>query len=374
MGELNYQKNYSLVTAILPRQTARDIVEAAISAYPDTGVMLSSRGSLVKDGFLQKLIPAVNPEQTVVELLVDESSVDKLMNGITIAGRLHQSGAGAVFSMKCDNVLFLGNQKGEVATKSQDTSDSIDYKQDMTGIFCISQKDKSDPIAKAAMREGSPGPTVVFGQGRGIRERMGLLRIAISPEKELIRVVVDSYDTEPVFNAMVDEGKLDTPGMGFIYSMPVEKALVNIASVVNNDSNLASNHQIVKAIDEIKGGAGWRAQSVGDGSDPPSERKFLTDLTRLTCVTERGKGDAMVDAAMAAGAPGASIAYGTKLGEEESVGGIALSKEMEVIEMTLSPKITYLIVGKMAEAAEADGNSDVYFYAQPVPKALTYLG
>ncbi len=373
MGELNYQKNYSLVTAILPRLTAKDIIEKAISSYPDTGVMLNSRGSLVKDGFLQKLIPAVNPEQTVIELLVDESSVDKLMNGITLAGRLHLSGSGAVFSIKCNDALFLGNQKGEVATKSQESSDSIDYKQDMTGIFCISQKDKSDPIAKAAMREGSPGPTIVFGQGRGIRERMGLLRIAISPEKELIRVVVDSFDTEPVFNAMVEEGKLDTPGMGFIYSMPVDKALVNIASVVNNDSKLASNHQIVKAIDEIKGGAGWRAQSV-DGTVAPTDRKFLTDLTRLTCVTERGKGDIMVDAAMAAGAPGASIAYGTKLGEEESVGGISLSKEMEVIEMTLAPKIVDDIVAKMVEAAGVDENTDVYFYTQPVPKALTYLG
>jgi len=102
----------------------------------------------------------------------------------------------------------------------------------------------------------------------------------------------------------------------------------------------------------------------------------LTDLVRLTCVTERGKGDNMVDAAIAAGAPGASIAYGRKLGAEETMGdtSINLSKETEIIEMTLAPKAVDDIVNKMVESAKADENSDVYFYTQPVPKALTYLG
>jgi len=377
MSELNYQKNYSLVTAILPKQSAKDILDRAISEYPDTAVILNSRGSLVKDGWKQGLLPAVNPEQMVVELIVGDGSVDYLMNSIVVAGRLHTSGGGAVYSINCEKALFLGGQKGNVTTHPTDAGDTIEYKHDMTGIFCISQKDKSEPIAKAAMREGSPGPTVVFGQGRGIRERLGLLRIAISPEKELIRVVVDSYDMEPVFDAMVSEGKLDTPGMGFIYSMPVNKALVSIASVVGEGGQLASSHQMIKAIDDLKGGPGWRSQGLDESGDSsPSERKFLTDLVRLTCVTERGKGDNMVDAAIAAGAPGASIAYGRKLGAEETMGdtSINLSKETEIIEMTLAPKAVDDIVNKMVESAKADENSDVYFYTQPVPKALTYLG
>ena len=226
------------------------------------------------------------------------------------------------------------------------------------------------------MKEGAPGPTVVFGQGRGIRDRMGLLRIAISPEKELIRVVVDNYDVEPVFDAMVKVGKLDTPGMGFIYTMPVDKAFVSLASIVGNKNELASNHQMVKAIDEIKGGTSWRTLSGDESGAGSSDKKYLLDLVRLSCVTERGKGDEMVDAAMAAGAPGASIAYGTKLGSEESLGStnINLSKEMEVIELTVSPKAVDDMVEKMSEAAKANDNDDVYFYTQSVPKALTYLG
>ena len=80
------------------------------------------------------------------------------------------------------------------------------------------------------------------------------------------------------------------------------------------------------------------------------------------------------DCTVIGGAPGASIAYGTKLGSQESVGGISLSKEMEVIELTVSPKAVDDLVSKMSEAAREGDNDDVYFYTQPVPKALTYLG
>lgn len=370
---MDYLDNYSLVTAILPKESATDILDKAIASYPGSAVILAARGSLSSETWYSNMFPPVNPEQQVVELLVEDDKINDLMDSITLAGRLNTSGSGAVFATKCNKALYLGDKGGSIATNTMGSADGIEYKSETTTIYCIAQKDKSEGIAKVAMKEGSPGPTVVFGQGRGIRDRMGLLRIAISPEKELIRVVVDNYDVEPVFDAMVTEGKLDTPGMGFIYTMPVNKAYVSLASVVGNKNELASNHQIVKAIDEIKGGTGWRILGDDDGAGV-QHKKYLLDLVRLSCVTERGKGDEIVDAAIAAGAPGASIAYGTKLGSEETVGSINLSKEMEVIELTVSPNAVDNMIGKMSEAAKTAENTDVYFYTQPVPKALTYLG
>ena len=383
MSEVNYQTGFSLVTAILPKHSANSIIEKTIPASIGTAVEISARGSLTSDKWYQQLVPSINPEQVVVELIIPDESVDAVMDNITVAGKLHLSGGGAVYSIKCEKAIFSKPYKKDITfDRVANEGDGFNYKKELMGIFCIAQKDKSEPIAKAAMRDGSPGPTVVFGQGRGIRDKMGILRIAISPEKELIRVVVDNYDTEPVFESMVTEGKLDTPGMGFIYTMPVQKGLINIASVYGSKSQLATNHQIIKAIDDIKGGTAWRAssssdiESNGDDSKDSKGRKFLTDLIRLSCVTERGSGDHLVEAAMKAGAPGASIAYGRKIGGEEQLGStdIKLSKEMEIIELTLSPKIVDDIISKMMDAAVADENEDFYFYTQLVPKALTYLG
>ena len=369
---MDYLDNYSLVTVILPKESATATLEKAIESYPGSAVMLSARGSISSDKWYSRVFPPVNPEQQVVELLVEDDRITDLMNSITLAGHLNSSGSGAVFSTKCGKTLYLGDKGASVTSKAVGITDGIEYKSETTTIYCIAQKDKSEAIANVAMKEGSPGPTVVFGEGRGIRDRMGLLRIAISPEKELIRVVVDNYDVEPVFSAMVKEGKLDTPGMGFIYTMPVDKAYVSLASIIGARDELASNHQIIKAIDDIKGGTAWRTLSSDTPGEGVPDQKHLLDLVRLSCVTERGKGDEIVDAAIAAGAPGASIAYGTKLGSKETKGGINLSTEMEVIELTVSPKAVDDIVGKMSEAA--NDNDNVYFYTQSVPKALTYLG
>ena len=374
MTAIKFHNNYSLVTAILPMAKANSILDKTISEFSKTGILLHSRGTLQKEKWYKKLKPAVSPEQTIVELLVKDNYVDALMNSITIAGRFHKEGSGAVYCINCEKAAFL-NAPSDLRVINQSDEERINFKSDMVGIFCIAQHGKSEAIAQAAMSEGAPGPTVVFGQGRGIRERLGLLRIAISPEKDLIRVVVDDYDAEAVFEAMVIEGRLDTPGMGFIYSMPIDKSFVSMAFVDAGGAELASSHQIIKAIDDLQGGAGWRTHTT-DGRTNIESRKLLTGLSRVTCVTERGKGEKMVEAAINTGAPGASISYGTMLGAEEKLTGtdISLAREMEIIEMTIPPKIEDDIIKVMTDSALENANNNVFFYTKPVPKALTYLG
>jgi nitrogen regulatory protein PII len=95
----------------------------------------------------------------------------------------------------------------------------------ITLITCIVQRGKADEIVKAAMKAGAPAATVSFARGTGIREQLGPLKIFISPEKEVIDIVVPSKEADQIYEAMVTAGKLDTPGMGFVYMIPVDKAL-----------------------------------------------------------------------------------------------------------------------------------------------------
>ena len=48
---------------------------------------------------------------------------------------------------------------------------------------------------------------------------------------------------------------------------------------------------MIKAIDEIQGGSSWRIQSE---KGTKKQRKYLSDLKRLTCVVNRGQGDALI--------------------------------------------------------------------------------
>lgn len=95
---------------------------------------------------------------------------------------------------------------------------------DLNLITCIVQKGAADDIVKAAVESGVHGATIHYARGTGIRERLGLLGVAIESEKEVINILVSSEMTDTVFETLYLAGKLDTPGMGIMFVMPVLKA------------------------------------------------------------------------------------------------------------------------------------------------------
>jgi nitrogen regulatory protein P-II 1 len=91
-------------------------------------------------------------------------------------------------------------------------------------ITCIVQRGKANEIVKAAVLAGAQGATVYFASGSGMREKLGILGLAVEVEKEVINIVVPNEQADHIFEVMYKAGKLDTPGMGFIYITPLEKA------------------------------------------------------------------------------------------------------------------------------------------------------
>lgn len=95
---------------------------------------------------------------------------------------------------------------------------------DLNLITCIVQKGAADDIVKAAVAEGVQGGTIHYARGTGIRERLGILGVAVESEKEVINIVVSTEMTDRIFEAIYFAGKLDTPGMGIMYVTPLIKA------------------------------------------------------------------------------------------------------------------------------------------------------
>ena len=95
---------------------------------------------------------------------------------------------------------------------------------DVELITCIVQKGNADSIIKAAYEAGAQGATVNYAQGSGVREKLGILGVAVEAEKEIINIIVSSEQVNRVFDAMYLEGELDTPGMGFMYITTLERA------------------------------------------------------------------------------------------------------------------------------------------------------
>ena len=88
-------------------------------------------------------------------------------------------------------------------------------------ITCVVQRGKAEKVWAAARAAGAGGATIHFSRGMGVRERMGLLGVAIAPEKEVIVIVAFPTQTERIFRAIVRAGQLDVPGQGIAYTQPI---------------------------------------------------------------------------------------------------------------------------------------------------------
>ena len=92
-------------------------------------------------------------------------------------------------------------------------------------ITCVAQRGKGDTIAKAAIAAGAGAATIYFARGTGVRERLGLLGLAIVPEKEVILVICKKEQSDQIFDAVTKAGKLDVPGMGIAFITPIVKIM-----------------------------------------------------------------------------------------------------------------------------------------------------
>jgi len=94
------------------------------------------------------------------------------------------------------------------------------------------QRGLGDTIVRAAQEAGAQGATIFYAKGSGVRERLGILGVAVEVEKEVVNIVVSSEQLDTVFNNIYLAGQLDTPGMGFMYVTSLEKAATYIPEVL----------------------------------------------------------------------------------------------------------------------------------------------
>ncbi|EXJ16989.1 P-II family nitrogen regulator [Imhoffiella purpurea] len=95
---------------------------------------------------------------------------------------------------------------------------------DVALITASVQRGMADEIVKAAQEAGAQGASIHYAHGRGVRERLGIWGLAVEAEKEVINIVVSGDQVDRVFEKMYIAGQMDTPGMGFMWVTPLEKA------------------------------------------------------------------------------------------------------------------------------------------------------
>ena len=106
---------------------------------------------------------------------------------------------------------------------------TITYLTDVVMLTVVIQRSESEVVVDAAREVGvTTGAAGYFAKGIGIRERLGLLGLAVEVEKAVISMLVPTDHQEIVLDHIYQAGKLYTPGMGYVYVTPLEKLAVYI--------------------------------------------------------------------------------------------------------------------------------------------------
>lgn len=89
-------------------------------------------------------------------------------------------------------------------------------------IVCIINNGYSDLVMEAAKREGAKGGTIFHGRGTGNTDAEKFFGIKISPEKEIVLIIVYQEIKDKVVQAIYKDAGLDTKGQGIIFTLPIE--------------------------------------------------------------------------------------------------------------------------------------------------------
>ena len=88
-------------------------------------------------------------------------------------------------------------------------------------IFCIVNHGFTDVVMEAAKKNGARGGTIMNARGTATEETEKFYGIAITPEKEIVMIIVEHEKKDSIMKAIYDEAGLSSLGQGIVFSLPI---------------------------------------------------------------------------------------------------------------------------------------------------------
>ncbi len=356
----------------------RAVSPAVLAALKDMGIndvcVAAARAPVIRErkglfgmGTKEDL---VDTPSDVMVFLVPPESADSVLNQAVDAGELTSYGRGSAYSEEVtipeEHAVFKESAPLNVDPEKPDKG-----LRPLQKVCCIVQRGQGEAIAKVALYSGAGVPVVYYGTGSGVRDKMGLLRITIPAEKEIVVVGTTRHNCESVMDMMIDVGRLEQPGKGFIYTYLLKKGLADLQVSRGDRRHAATMEQIVAAIDQMRGDTVWRRWAGAKDINRRKQRGYLTGLVDVTLFCDAGKGAELADAAMAAGASGATInTYRHIRPPDSPVARIGLSRE--ACSMVIPSELVPLVIEAVRDAGAFTDQCFGQVQVRNIKKAFTY--
>ncbi len=89
-------------------------------------------------------------------------------------------------------------------------------------VVVIVNEGHSEKVMDAAREAGARGGTISHARGSGTKDMEKKYGIVITPQKEMIYILVNENIRDAVMEAINKAAGLDTNGQGIIFSLPVD--------------------------------------------------------------------------------------------------------------------------------------------------------
>ena len=102
-------------------------------------------------------------------------------------------------------------------------------------IVTIVKRGYGDYVVSAAKAQGATGATLISGRGTSPNKEKQILGISISPEKDVVLILVDKAMRKKIMQEIVKATNLNSESTGISFSLPVTNA-VGITEVITKNS------------------------------------------------------------------------------------------------------------------------------------------
>lgn len=303
----------SRITCVVNQFITDKIIEfiqkLEVTVYDETGRIVREhiyRRSLGLPGEIKKF---ENTSVRIFRFTVPRENTELVLKALISIGEFHIPGRGSVFSQELMefskeppklNVDALLNE----ANKEH----QFELLHKMSYVICVlSEPGSGEQLAKIALELGICVPLITYGTGNDIRDQLGLIRITIPAEKEIVHLVMPEQDTESVIKLLVEEGRLDKPGKGYIYQTPVSSGLIDTRMRIGKQKYAATMEQIIAAIDQLKSGTYWRRRlDVETINSQISNTMRPQDNCEVSIISDEDRIEILRETCLEVGAAGAT--------------------------------------------------------------------
>lgn len=218
-------------------------------------------------------------------------------------------------------------------------------------VTAILPRQSAGVVSQAVLDSGAAHVMSTSARGALVQQHWyQSLLPAISPEQEILHLIVPGQEADRLMEQIVIVGKLQLYGAGSIFATPCE------------DLVCADDYPL------------W-TPGVYSFVSESFDIKFKRNLFALLHTTDRGTAEPIARAAIKAGAQGATIAYVRGYGLRDRLGLLRITKrhEKEVVMVVVDEFDLDAVFQAMAQAGNVEQPGRGFVYQLPVSKGLTNL-